>query len=635
MAEEAAPRWVRDDADVRARVPTRVADAFAYFDYNDSGFLDYRELRNALRHYGVDLSTTAAKEVVLAYDDKPDGKLDLPEFYELVRDLENGIIRHERARPPARRAPPASVPARVSETFRYFDYNDSGFLDYRELRNALRHYGVDVSTAAAKEVVLAYDDRPDGKLDVGEFAQLVRDIETRGGFYTSRAQGRNARSDSPRGGGVRANAPVRMPARRAGANVGDESERAERLLRNLAAGIRKRLYDDLKRPRDLFGAWDKDSDGLVSVRELLAGSQQLGLIVEDERLVERGLLQTFGDRAKISDDEPAIDFAAFAAWLDPHSAYRRKNAGASSAVTANESVQRHVSSAAFGSSAARWGGGGIGDRYSARGAPREGENLPPRDGFDPRHPISDPDSPPAGQLALEIHHFLPCQKLQRDAGIETLQVQTDFLGLCQPPVTTPTAPKAPGKPVLWSTQQLITIARGSEGWSELGQRLASGIPHEAEVGLLVIEPERNLHIGTAVINLIEMLRSGSDIRHTEIPLQAVGLQRTSGSLGSSASRCLPSTRSRMLPPTSGRSRRCAGAAGAFQATSRGEAGAPALVGPSARADACGGRVCVLRLQRQRLPRLPRAAECAAPLRRRSEHDSGKGGRAGVRRQARR
>ena len=34
-----------------------------------------------------------------------------------------------------------------------------------------------------------------------------------------------------------------------------EPERAERLLNNLAAGIRKRLYDDLKRPRDLFGAW--------------------------------------------------------------------------------------------------------------------------------------------------------------------------------------------------------------------------------------------------------------------------------------------------------------------------------------------------------------------------------------------
>ena len=29
------------------------------------------------------------------------------------------------------------------------------------------------------------------------------------------------------------------------------------------------------------------------------------------------------------------------------------------------------------------------------------------------------------------------------------------------------APKEPGKPVLWATQQLISIARGSEGWVEL------------------------------------------------------------------------------------------------------------------------------------------------------------------------
>ena len=43
------------------------------------------------------------------------------------------------------------------EAFRYFDANGSGYLDYRELRDALSYYGLDLSSAAAREVVLRYD----------------------------------------------------------------------------------------------------------------------------------------------------------------------------------------------------------------------------------------------------------------------------------------------------------------------------------------------------------------------------------------------------------------------------------------------------------------------------------------------
>jgi len=74
-------------------VPTRVRSTFAHFDANGSGYLDYRELQNALRHYGVDLSTEGARAMVVRYDDRPDGKLDVGEFAELVRDIEAGVIR--------------------------------------------------------------------------------------------------------------------------------------------------------------------------------------------------------------------------------------------------------------------------------------------------------------------------------------------------------------------------------------------------------------------------------------------------------------------------------------------------------------------------------------------------------------
>ena len=80
---------------------------------------------------------------MVRYDDNPDGKLDVAEFAELIRDLEAGVVRRGDGDVPAAMAAfhPADIPPRVLEAFRYFDGNNSGFLDYRELRNALQHYG--------------------------------------------------------------------------------------------------------------------------------------------------------------------------------------------------------------------------------------------------------------------------------------------------------------------------------------------------------------------------------------------------------------------------------------------------------------------------------------------------------------
>ena len=237
----------------------------------------------------------------------------------------------------------------------------------------------------------------------------------------------------------------------------------------------------------------------------------------DEQLIHRALRERFGERA--ADESgvragPSIDFAAFAAWLDPHSSYRKKVAGSSSQLGAHvygqgSACTNPASAAAFGSSARRWGPGGLTARPLREAEPSA--LVPSREALVP-------SSPPPGQLTLEVHHFVPCQKLQRDGAVEWLQVQTDFLRLCYPPISTPSARKEPGKPVLWATQQLITITPGSEGWNELGAVLASGIPHEAELGLQLVETSRGLHVGTAVLNLADLLRSGADVKHAELPV---------------------------------------------------------------------------------------------------------------------
>ena len=60
--------------------------------------------------------------------------------------------------------------------FEYHDQNGSGYLDYTELRNALAYMGYDVDTETTCELLRAYDDYPDGKLEIAEFSQLVNDL---------------------------------------------------------------------------------------------------------------------------------------------------------------------------------------------------------------------------------------------------------------------------------------------------------------------------------------------------------------------------------------------------------------------------------------------------------------------------
>ena len=69
-----------------------MTSAFAYYDRDNSGFLDARELRPCLKHYGVDVEREESRRYLAAYDDTPDGRLDLQEFAALVKDLESPLF---------------------------------------------------------------------------------------------------------------------------------------------------------------------------------------------------------------------------------------------------------------------------------------------------------------------------------------------------------------------------------------------------------------------------------------------------------------------------------------------------------------------------------------------------------------
>ena len=102
--------------------PTNVTDCFSKFDQDKDGFLDYRELRDALRTFGIDVTLPRAAAIIKRYDDQPDRKMEMSEFAELILDLERGYMRaHEvEGSPPnaplnaSRTLPPPSTSMQLS-----------------------------------------------------------------------------------------------------------------------------------------------------------------------------------------------------------------------------------------------------------------------------------------------------------------------------------------------------------------------------------------------------------------------------------------------------------------------------------------------------------------------------------------
>ena len=66
----------------------------------------------------------------------------------------------------------------IKNDFSLIDRDNSGYIDLDELQEGLKKYGIKLSVKNTKKVFKKYDDNPDNKIDIYEFVQLKRDIDT-------------------------------------------------------------------------------------------------------------------------------------------------------------------------------------------------------------------------------------------------------------------------------------------------------------------------------------------------------------------------------------------------------------------------------------------------------------------------
>lgn len=142
--------------------PADVRATFEKFDRNRSGRLDFKELREALKAMGLDVSSQQAAGILARYDTNRSGVLSLDEFSTLV-----GRLREVQAE---------SISTEMRQAFARFDRNRSGKLDYKELREALKAMGLEVGSEEATRILQEYDTDRSGLLEIDEFASLVHQL---------------------------------------------------------------------------------------------------------------------------------------------------------------------------------------------------------------------------------------------------------------------------------------------------------------------------------------------------------------------------------------------------------------------------------------------------------------------------
>jgi len=123
---------------------------FAKYDNDSSGDIDINELRPALNRLGLPSSNVAANAIMRWYDADGSGRIELHEFAMLARDI---------------------------AVFNSFDVDESGYLDSKELLEALGRLGLAASAAEVAMILSAWDQDGNGQIDLLEFAALVHDFQ--------------------------------------------------------------------------------------------------------------------------------------------------------------------------------------------------------------------------------------------------------------------------------------------------------------------------------------------------------------------------------------------------------------------------------------------------------------------------
>lgn len=316
-----------------------LADAFDALDKNGSNGIDVAELRRGLGSLGMDSHSPQAAAIIERYTDTDHkGMIDAKAFSILVRDIHllltfdrdgSGTLDAEELRPALEqlglRTSERHCAAilrtwdadrsgkldlleftdlvRSLQTFSKYDTDASGDIDINELRPALRRLGLPADTATANSILMWYDSDESGRIELHEFAVLARDINVFQSFDLDSSGTLDAKELLP--------ALTKL-------GVATSSDEVQQILHawdaNADGHVDLLEFSALVRDLQIFAQFDRDGNGAITAAELRAALRKLGVNLnaqEAEEMLDKydddhsGLIE-LPEFRRLAEDLPSL-----------------------------------------------------------------------------------------------------------------------------------------------------------------------------------------------------------------------------------------------------------------------------------------------------------------------------------------
>mmetsp|Transcript_8850 Transcript_8850/g.11771 ORF Transcript_8850/g.11771 Transcript_8850/m.11771 type:complete len:177 (-) Transcript_8850:64-594(-) len=134
-------------------------DAFAMFDLDGGGTIEFKELHHVLKELGDEPSREEIEEMILLVDENGDGEIDFDEFLTLMR-LRLGDSGED-------------AEQNLKDVFNIFDADGSGFIDKHEMRLLMKKLAQDLTEEEITQIIEVVDKDEDGEISFEEFKTLV------------------------------------------------------------------------------------------------------------------------------------------------------------------------------------------------------------------------------------------------------------------------------------------------------------------------------------------------------------------------------------------------------------------------------------------------------------------------------
>eukprot|EP01083_Nonionella_stella_P034740 94990_1 len=135
-----------------------VKEAFNLFDTDNSGTIDVKELKAAMRALGFEVKKEEIRNMLMEFDKDGSGEIEFDEFIQMMSP----------------RMASRDTKEEIMKVFKLFDEDDTGYITFRNLKRICQELGEDLTDEEIQEMVDEADRAGNGQVTADDFYRIMK-----------------------------------------------------------------------------------------------------------------------------------------------------------------------------------------------------------------------------------------------------------------------------------------------------------------------------------------------------------------------------------------------------------------------------------------------------------------------------